>query len=408
VRTRRLAATLAAALLAALVAVAAGPAAGPAAADPALPIPAGWRLRWAPQADRDGLDAFEHAEADRAHSHPAGDPHILVEGDHYRFNMHLVDRDTSTDRQRHEVRGMRTAGRTLNLLKGETWRFTYSMFIPDTLKSTTTFSHIMQMKAPGTGSGPIIVTSLRRYGTVPKMELKVFDTDTLVGAVDLAPLQNHWIDIDFQMKIGDAPDGWVRWAVHDGGKTVIDTTTTGVDTWLFDRVRPKWGIYRSIRDTSGSLEDTYLLIRNLRAYQWTEAIAPPLVVRAEAEQAAIHGGTVGSAFGGYTGSGYVDFPDEAGAYVEWKVVVPRGGPAALNLWYANATPVSRPMDVTVNGVPVAHDLAFDRTPAWDDWETRTLVTPLRFGINTIRLTATTAAGGPNVDSVEIQQPATVG
>jgi len=64
------------------------------------------------------------------------------------------------------------------------------------------------------------------------------------------------------------------------------------------------------------------------------------------------------------------------------------------------------MDVTVNGVVVAPGLGFDRTPAWTDWESRTLVVPLHFGFNTVRATATTADGGPNVDSLEVQQPAT--
>jgi hypothetical protein len=179
-----------------------------------------------------------------------------------------------------------------------------------------------------------------------------------------------------------------------------------VDTWLFDRVRPKWGIYRSIRDTSGSLEDTYLLITKLRAYQWSDSPLPPLELRYEAERATIHGGTVASTYGGFTGSGYVDFDDAPGGYVEWRVFAFRTGPAALNIWYANATPASRPMDVTVNGGAVAPGLGFDRTPAWTDWETRTLVVPLHFGFNTVRVTATGADGGPNVDSLEVQQPAT--
>lgn len=391
-------------MVVALIAAMLGSWAVPAAATSAAGNPgrAGWRLRWAPEADRAGLRAFEHVEEDRANSHPDGQPHIFVQGNSYRFTMHMVDRDTSTDRQRQEVRGMRSFGRTLSLLKGESWRFTYSMFIPDTLKATTTFNHIMQMKAPGTGSAPIIVMSLRRYGEVQKIELKVFETDTLVGAVDLVPLQNRWIDVEFEMGIGDAPDGWVRWAIRKGADTVIDTTTTGVDTWLFDRVRPKWGIYRSMNDASGSLADTHLLIRRLRAYQWSGSPVPPLISRYEAERGRFAQATVESTNGGYTGKGYVNYDDAAGAYVEWTVYALCPGPAVLNIWYANATTTVRPMDVAVNGVPVATGLAFDRTPAWNDWETRTLLVNLHRGANRIRATATTAAGGPNVDSVEVQ------
>lgn len=36
------------------------------------------------------------------------------------------------------------------------------VYIPSSLKATTSFTHIMQTKMPGTGAGPITVTSLRR------------------------------------------------------------------------------------------------------------------------------------------------------------------------------------------------------------------------------------------------------
>jgi chitin-binding protein len=236
----------------------------------ALPAEAAtWQLRWSPEAGRDGLSAFEGVEDDRADSHAAGQPHIFVQDDNFRFNMHLVDRDSSTDRQRQEVKGMRqpAGGSMLTLAKGQTWRLTHQLFIPSSLKATTTFTHIMQLKMPGDGSSPIVVMSLRRNGSTPTIEVRVFASNTLVGRVNLAPLQNKWIDTLLEFTIADGTGGKVRWAVHDGAATVIDATKSGVDTWLGDRVRPKWGIYRSLGDTSGSLADCYLLIRAMRAYQ---------------------------------------------------------------------------------------------------------------------------------------------
>jgi hypothetical protein len=226
-----------------------------------------WQLRWSPEAGTDGLGAFEGVEDDRANSHPAGHPHIFVEGNNFRWNMHTVDRDTSTDRQRQEVKGMRAGGKQLNLLVGETWRLTHQLFIPTSLKATTTFSHIMQLKMPGDGSSPIVVMSLRRNGGTPTIEVKVFGSNTLVGRVNLTPLQNKWIDTLLEFKIADGTGGYVRWAVHDGATTVIDTKKSGVDTFLGDRVRPKWGIYRSLGDTSGSLQDCFLLTRAMRGFQ---------------------------------------------------------------------------------------------------------------------------------------------
>ncbi|MCC5476356.1 polysaccharide lyase [Streptomyces barringtoniae] len=229
---------------------------------------ASWQLKWSPSARSDGLGAFETVEDDRAHSHPAGHPHIFATGDNWRFNMHTVDRDTSTDRQRQEVTGLRTgAGSYLRWTEGQTWRLTYSMYIPSTLKATTTFTHIMQMKQPGAGTSPIVVQSLRRLNGVQTIELRLAIGDILVGRTNLDPLHDKWTDVDFQIKIGNGSAGSVRWILKNGSTTVVDKSRSGVDTFLADRVRPKWGIYRSLGDTSGSLQDTYLLLTNLRGYQ---------------------------------------------------------------------------------------------------------------------------------------------
>ncbi|WP_411109537.1 discoidin domain-containing protein [Streptomyces sp. c-19] len=258
-------------LLAALLLALLGPLLSSAPAG-AAPV---WTLRWSPDPSTEGLGAFETIEDDRADSHPEAGPHIKVANGAYRFDMHMIDRDTATDRQRHEVTGNRTSSSGyLQWKLGETWRVTYSMYIPSSLMATTSFTHIMQTKQPGPGTSPITVTSLRRVNGVQTIEHKVFAGDVLVGRTNLEPLQNKWIDIEYEIKIGDGTAGSVRWVVRNGTTTVVDATKTGVDTFLADRVRPKWGIYRSLGDTSGSLRDTYLLLRNMRAYQLTGGTTP--------------------------------------------------------------------------------------------------------------------------------------
>ncbi len=233
----------------------------------ALPLaaPASWQLRWSPVPGKDGLGAFEGVEDDRANSHP-GVKHIYPQGDAFRFDMHKRDRDTAPDRQRNEVRGIRANGVALSMDNGQTWKFTYSMFIPSMLKATSSFTHIMQTKMPGLGSAPITVMSLRRQGTRPTIEFKVTEGDTLVGNTDLAPLQDRWIDTEVEIRIGDAGAGYVNWLIRSGGSTVLDARKSGVDTWLDDRVRPKWGIYRSLSD-SAQIQDCHLLLRDMKAYQ---------------------------------------------------------------------------------------------------------------------------------------------
>ncbi|MEU1400779.1 Tat pathway signal sequence domain protein [Streptomyces sp. NPDC005728] len=253
-------------LLGAALGGAASTAAGPPAATPDRA--GSWRLKWSPSASGDGLGAFETVEDDRANSHPAGHPHIHATGDNWRFTMHTVDRDTSTDRQRQEVTGLRTSGSSyLKWTEGQTWRITYAMYIPGSLKATTTFTHIMQMKQPGNGTSPIVVQSLRRVNGKQSIELKLAIAGILVGRTDLEPLHDRWTDVDFQIKVGNGSAGSVRWILKSGSTTVVDESRTGVDTFLADRARPKWGIYRSLGDTSGSLQNTYLLLSNLRGHQ---------------------------------------------------------------------------------------------------------------------------------------------
>ncbi|WP_055710697.1 hypothetical protein [Streptomyces torulosus] len=228
---------------------------------------ASWQLKWSPSASADGLRAFETVEDDRADSHTAAAPHIRATGDTWRFDMHTVDRDTSTDRQRQEVTGLRTGSGFLRWTEGQTWRVTYQMYLPSSLKATTSFTHIMQMKQPGNGTSPLVVQSLRRVNGAQTIELKLPIDDILVGRTDLAPLHDSWTDVDFQVKVGNGSAGSVRWILKKGSTTLIDVARTGVDTFLADRLRPKWGIYRSLGDTSGSLQNCHMLLRNMRGYQ---------------------------------------------------------------------------------------------------------------------------------------------
>jgi hypothetical protein len=128
---------------------------------------------------------------------------------------------------------------------------------------------------------------------------------------------------------------------------------------------------------------------------------PPPVNRHEAEGATIFHGVVESNHAGFTGTGFVNSDNEIGSYVEWTVSSESARTATALLRFANGTTANRPADITVNGTLVADEFAFPGTGAWTTWQTRSISIPLNAGTNAIRLTGTTANGGPNLDHLEL-------
>jgi hexosaminidase len=104
---------------------------------------------------------------------------------------------------------------------------------------------------------------------------------------------------------------------------------------------------------------------------------------------------------GFSGTGFVNYDNVAGSYVQWTVNAAQANTATLATRFANGSTANRPMDITVNDVLVRDELAFNPTGAWTTWQTATTTVPLNAGTNTIRATATTATGGPNVDYLEV-------
>ncbi|MEV1070131.1 PQQ-dependent sugar dehydrogenase [Streptomyces sp. NPDC050263] len=121
----------------------------------------------------------------------------------------------------------------------------------------------------------------------------------------------------------------------------------------------------------------------------------------QAENAAVSQGAVATNHAGYTGTGFVDYTNVKGSYVEFTVSAAAAGTSSLTFRYANGTAVDRPMDISVGGTVVASGVSFPATADWDTWVTRSVDVRLAAGSNKIRATATTDNGGPNLDRISV-------
>jgi hypothetical protein len=122
--------------------------------------------------------------------------------------------------------------------------------------------------------------------------------------------------------------------------------------------------------------------------------------RVEAETATISQGLVESNHAGFSGTGFVNYDNVAGSFVEWTVNAAMAGNATLVIRYANGSTANRPMNISVNGGPPV-PVSFASTGAWTTWQSASVPASLRAGSNAVRATATTASGGPNVDYLEV-------
>jgi alpha-galactosidase len=124
-------------------------------------------------------------------------------------------------------------------------------------------------------------------------------------------------------------------------------------------------------------------------------------VRFEAENATSSAGsTVDSNWSGFSGSGFVNTLNEAGAFVQFSVPAAAAGPARLTFDYANGSATDRTATLAVNGAS-AGTLSFPGTGAWSLWKTAVATVNLVAGTNTIRLTATSAGGVANTDYLDV-------
>ncbi|MEU7004232.1 YbhB/YbcL family Raf kinase inhibitor-like protein [Nonomuraea sp. NPDC046570] len=123
----------------------------------------------------------------------------------------------------------------------------------------------------------------------------------------------------------------------------------------------------------------------------------------QAENATISQGAVESNHAGYTGTGFVNYDNAVGSYVEFTVNAATAGNYEVRFRFANGTTVDRPMDITVNGA-AATNVNFPGTGAWSTWVEKPVTAPLIAGANKIRATASTANGGPNLDRISTTVP----
>jgi uncharacterized delta-60 repeat protein len=117
----------------------------------------------------------------------------------------------------------------------------------------------------------------------------------------------------------------------------------------------------------------------------------------QAEDARMQGARVLSTQPGYTGTGYADYANASGDWVEWTVNAT--GWHTLRFRYANGGTSDRPLSLSINGEVAIDRLSFAPMGSWSTWST-VAVQIFLSGTSTVRLTSI-GFNGPNIDSLTV-------
>jgi hypothetical protein len=239
-------------------------------------------LVWTADGNVNGLKAFEGCEVPDNSSVT----HVYIDNGNYHVLSLKGDDDSAigtTERSRTECKGMIAGDAQVHMVSGQTWRFGWDLYIPTTLQGTDHFTHLAQIKAVGVDNVDHPIATLTVYRPAGEvLEVRTANSDTSgdqhLNPIDLNLVRGKWIHTEWEIRIAGSGGGYVRWTLRDadGAGTnvyVNGAQLTGLTTWRTDsspsdnRLRPKWGIYRYVKDVTPStaIQNTYLLIRHIQA-----------------------------------------------------------------------------------------------------------------------------------------------
>ncbi|MFE3461489.1 right-handed parallel beta-helix repeat-containing protein [Nocardiopsis aegyptia] len=127
----------------------------------------------------------------------------------------------------------------------------------------------------------------------------------------------------------------------------------------------------------------------------------PVSGRYEAEHApATCDGAIETEHSGYSGDGFCNTGNTAGAAAEFTMDADGPATVTLVIGYANGGSGDRPAETLVNGSTV-ETVPFAATGAWGSWSTETVTARVEAGVTTVRIVATGSDGLPNIDYLEL-------
>ena len=203
--------------------------------------------------------------------HEAFGPHITQIFDAtlnrhvFRFHIHRDhddDRCRKFDRQRTEIKIYNRSPEALKATSGDTFTYSWKFRLHKSFQPSRKFTHLHQIKAVGgsESSMPQITFTARkgRDGAPDRFELRYAKNrkQRTLKWVPLEPFLGQWVAVEERITYGENGRFKVQVNSVQSGETLFSYEDASIRMWKdgAEFLRPKWGIYRSLKD-KGNLKD---------------------------------------------------------------------------------------------------------------------------------------------------------
>ena len=200
-----------------------------------------------------GNEAVEHPEC----VHAAFGRHIAEVWDDdlkenvFEFYSHVTpdnDRCEKLDRQRVEIKTYEPSPDNLKGTLGETVTYKWKFKLPKGFQPSSNFTHLHQIKAVGGSQDLPIFTLTARKSKINQL-LVIHNNETTVASANLSEFEGVWVEVTEIIKIGANGTYSISIKKVKSGQELLSFNNENILTIRPDNdfIRPKWGIYRSIK-----------------------------------------------------------------------------------------------------------------------------------------------------------------
>lgn len=188
----------------------------------------------------------------------------------FRFHIHTDhddDRCIIFDRQRNEIKSFANSPDNLLAVEGEIVQYSWKFKLPAGFQSSSSFTHIHQIKPVGGEYELPTYTLTTRKSSPDRLELRYASLDNQVTLkhTPIEPFIDTWVEVVQTITYGTEGTYDLEIKRVADGDVLFDYTSESITNWRpgNEFVRPKWGIYRSLNN-SQDLRDEMVLFADFR------------------------------------------------------------------------------------------------------------------------------------------------